>query len=146
MGATSARYLGPSCSTSPLALSAEEETRLCRLCHEHHDVGAAEQLIRCHMRQVARIAFAYRSCGAPAQPLIAEGYFGLMHGECRYDPACGTPFATYTTWWVQAGIRQSILHATAAKPAANAPDAVIAMPRLKPHGRDGRRSTRFVSH
>ena len=144
MAATSAGYLGPASGESSLVLSAQEETRLCRRWHEHHDVAAVEQLVRGHMHRIARIAFAYRSCGVPVQQLIAEGYLGLMHGVCRYDPACGTPFATYTTWWVQAGIRQSILHAAATKP-ASAPDAVIAMPRWKVRGRDGRRSTRFVS-
>ena len=97
---------------APPRLSATQEDALCRRWHEHHDVTAAEQLVGSHLHLVAGIAVAHRGRGVLTQELIGEGYVGLMRAACRYDPACGTRFATYATWWVQAAIQQSILRAS----------------------------------
>jgi RNA polymerase sigma-32 factor len=53
---------------------------------------------------------AYRGRGLPIEDLIGEGHVGLMRAVCRFDPDCGTRFATYAVWWVRAAIRQYIRH------------------------------------
>ncbi len=97
---------------APPPLSVREEEALCDRWHEHHDIAAAERLIGSHLHVLATIATAHRGCGVRMQELIGEGYVGLMRAACRYDPACGTRFVTYATWWVQAAIHQSILCAS----------------------------------
>lgn len=127
-------------------LSVQEEEALCCRWHEQHDITAAERLIGCHLHVLATIATAHRGCGVCMQELIGEGYVGLMRAACRYDPACGTRFVIYATWWVQAAIQQSIL--CAAHPMQR--DAVdresaSAMTPLFAHGERQRDSIQFVS-
>ncbi len=102
--------------TRPL-LSAKEDKALCGRWYEHHDVAATRRLIGGHLYLVAESAAAHRGCGMGTQELIGEGYVGLMHAACRYDPRSGITFATYATSWVQAAIQQSILRALPSMPA-----------------------------
>lgn len=118
----------PTCNTRPL-LSARQEEALCRRWHEHHDVAAAGRLIGTYLHLVAGMAVAHGGCGVLTQELIGEGYVGLMSAACRYDPACGTTFTVYATWWIQAAIRQRILRASAPAQATAVDDQTItAMP------------------
>lgn len=91
-------------------LSAETEHSLCRRWIDHHDIAAAYQLVSSHLRLVVKIAMGYRGHGLPIEELIGYGHVGLMHAVCRFDPDCGTRFATYAVWWVRAAIQQHILH------------------------------------
>lgn len=109
-------------------LSADEEMTLCRRWHELHDVDAAGRLVRSHLHLVAEIAMAYQGCGMLVQELVGEGYFGLMRAVCRYDPACGTPFTTYATRWVQTAIQQSVLRAAPPMRAVTAETATAMLP------------------
>jgi RNA polymerase sigma-32 factor len=127
-------------------LSVLEEKVLCSRWHERHDIAAAERLIGSHLHVLATIATAHRGCGVRMQELISEGYVGLMRAACRYDPACGTRFVTYATWWMQAAIQQSILCASHSM-RADAVDAenATAMTPLPVHGDKQRGSVQFVS-
>ena len=116
-------------------LSTEEEAALCRRWHDHHDLAAAERLTGSHLHMVARIAKTHPDRGVPAPDLIGEGCWGLMRVICRYDPACGTRFTTYATWWVEFAI-QSVLQAAHATPAIPT-GSVVAIP--PPHSRDWKR-------
>ena len=127
----------------PPVLSTEEEAALFRRWQEHHDVSAAERLIRSHLRLVAGIAMRHRGRGVRTRDLIGEGSPGLMHAVCRYDPTCSSGFATYATWWVQAAI-QEILRATSAMPAMTAGSVVKLPPRHSPD-RKLRGAIHFVS-
>lgn len=132
--------------TTPPLLSAEEEAALCRRWHEHHDIAAAGRLIDGHLRMVAAIAMAHRGRGVSQRELIGEGYVGLMRAACRYDPACGTRFATYATWWVQAAIRQSVLRVSHFTQADLAGDrGATVMPTLCVRGSRQRTQVQFVS-
>jgi RNA polymerase sigma-32 factor len=91
-------------------LSADTEHSLCSRWTDHHDIAAAQQLVRSHLRLVAEIATDYCGCGLPIEELIGEGHVGLMRAVCRFDPDCGTRFATYAVWWVGAAVQQHILH------------------------------------
>lgn len=109
------KVLATSCVTTahnmPPPMSTREEAALCRRWHEHHDITAAGRLIGSHLHMVAGAAMAHRGCGVRMQDLIGEGYVGLVRAACRYDPSCGTRFATYATWSVHAAIQESILQA-----------------------------------
>ncbi len=122
-----------------------EDEALCSRWHEHHDIAAAERLIGRHLHVLATVARAHRGCGVRMQELIGEGYVGLMRAACRYDPACGTRFVTYATWWVQAAIQQSILRASHSMQ-ADAVDAenAAAMAPLFTDGDRQRDSVQFV--
>jgi RNA polymerase sigma-32 factor len=87
-------------------LSAETEHSLCRRWIDHHDIAAAHQLVRSHRRLATDTALAYRGRGLPIEDLIGEGHVGLMRAVCRFDPECGTRFATYAAWWVRDAIQQ----------------------------------------
>jgi RNA polymerase sigma-32 factor len=119
----------------PPPLTASEEATLCHRWHEHHDVGAAERLVGSHLHMVAGIAMAHRGYGVLTQELIGEGYVGLMQAACRYDPSCGTRFASYATCWVRAAIQQSILRAA---PAMHADETIDSTP--LPHVRRSEQS------
>jgi RNA polymerase sigma-32 factor len=91
-------------------LSAEVEQMLCHPWRDHHDISAAHQLARSHLRLVVKIAMRYRGYGLPAEELIGEGHVGLMRAVCRFDPDRGIRFSTYAIWWVRAAIQEYILH------------------------------------
>ena len=130
----------------PQLLSAQEVEALCQRWHEHHNVAAAGRLIGDYLHLVARVAMAHRGHGVSTQELVGEGYVGLMRAACRYDPACGTKFATYAAWWVQAVIQQSILGAASSMQGDVADfESVTAMPALYAHGSGQRASVQFVS-
>jgi DNA-directed RNA polymerase sigma subunit (sigma70/sigma32) len=126
-------------------LSLREEEALCYRWHEHYDIAAAEHLIGSHLHVLATIATAHRGCGVRMQELIGEGYVGLIRAASRYDPACGTRFVTYATWWVQAAIQQSIPCASHSMQ-RDAVDAenVTAMTPLFTRGNRQRDSVQFV--
>jgi len=93
---------------SPM-LSAEAEQTLSYRWRDHHDISAADQLVRSHLRLVVKIAIGYHRCGLPLEELISEGHVGLMRAVCRFDPDRGARFATCATWWVSAGIQEYVL-------------------------------------
>jgi len=126
----------------PPVLSAEEERALCHRWYEHHDVAAAERLIGSQLHLIAGIAMAHRDCGAVTQELIGEAYIGLMRAACRYNPTCGTRFATYAIRCVRAAIQQKIERAA---PSPQTGAFRTLMP--PPHARGGKRRApiRFVS-
>lgn len=91
-------------------LTAKTEHSLWRRWIDHHDITAAHQLVGSQLHLVAEIATGYHGCGLPIEDLIGEGHVALMRAICRFDPDCGTRFATHAVWWVRAAIQQYILH------------------------------------
>jgi RNA polymerase sigma-32 factor len=59
---------------------------------------------------VVKIARGFGGYGMPMADLVAEGNRGLMQALARFDPERGFRFATYAMWWVQAAIKEYILH------------------------------------
>jgi RNA polymerase primary sigma factor len=88
-------------------LSAEEERDLGWRVINDGDEEAKERMVRANLRLVVAISRDFLRHGGPALDLIAEGNIGLIRAVERFDPARGTRFSTYASWW----IRQSIMHA-----------------------------------
>ena len=90
-------------------LAAEEEYRLAKLWLEKKDEKAAEKLVNCHLKLVAKIASGYRGYGFPLNDLISEGAVGIMEGLKRFDPEKGARFSTYVSWWIHASLKEYVL-------------------------------------
>jgi RNA polymerase sigma-32 factor len=90
-------------------LRVEAEQALCQRWRDNHDISAAHQLTGSYLRLVDKIAMDYRGCGLATGDLISEGYVGLMHAVCQFDPDRNMRFATYASWWVRAAILEYML-------------------------------------
>jgi len=91
-------------------LDVEEERRLARGWRHAKDPEAAGQLLGSHLRLVVKIARGFGGYGMPLADLVAEGNVGLTRALARFEPERGFRFATYAIWWIQAAIREYILH------------------------------------
>ena len=71
------------------------------------DRTARDALVDRFMPLVASVARRYRHTPTlNRDELLQEGVVGLLRGLERYDPALGTPFWGYVSWWV----RQAMQH------------------------------------
>ncbi|MEM7622375.1 MAG: sigma-70 family RNA polymerase sigma factor, partial [Planctomycetota bacterium] len=60
---------------------------------------ARERMIRSNLRLVVAIGKNFVNRGLPLGDLIEEGNIGLMRAVDGFDPAQGTRFSTYASWW-----------------------------------------------
>jgi RNA polymerase sigma-32 factor len=90
-------------------LTREAETELARKWRDQKDRGAANRLVRSHLKHVVAIALKYRRYGLPVAELVAEGNFGIAHALTKYDPDRGTRFVTYAAYWVRAYILSYVI-------------------------------------
>ncbi|MEK9671975.1 MAG: RNA polymerase sigma factor RpoH [Rhodospirillaceae bacterium] len=90
-------------------LGTGEEVSLARRWRDHGDEDAAAQMVKSHLRLVAKIAMGYRGYGLPVGDLISEGNVGMMQAVQRFDPERGFRLATYAMWWIRASIQEYIL-------------------------------------
>ncbi len=70
--------------------------------------GALEEMISKNLRLVIYWAKRYRTSGMPIQDLIQEGNLGLMRAVGKFDPAKGTRFSTYASWWIRQALVRAI--------------------------------------
>ena len=90
-------------------LSIDEERDLVRRYQETSDREAAHRLVTSSLRLVVKIAFEYRNAYQNVLDLIGEGNVGLLKALAAYDPAKGTRFSYYASWWIRAYILKYIL-------------------------------------
>ena len=77
------------------------------------DAAACEQLVEAFLPSIAGVASIYRSTpGVDRAELMQEGVVGLLKAARRYDPARGTPFWAYASWWVRQGMQQLVAEMT----------------------------------
>ena len=88
-------------------LTREDEETLGRRVNQG-DAEARNQMIRCNLRLVVRIAREFTRSRVPLADLVAEGNIGLMKAVERFNPEEGTRFSTYATWWIRQTIRRAI--------------------------------------
>jgi RNA polymerase primary sigma factor len=97
--------------------------------------GARAALIDAFVPLTASVARIYR--GSPAVSrleLMQEGAVGLLRALERYDPALGTPFWAYGSWWVRQAMQQLV--AELGRPVVLSDRAMRQLARIKDAQRD----------
>lgn len=100
-------YAGQLAHFSPLSRDRERELAL--RWRNERDPGAADELVKAHLRYVVATAIKFRRYGIPLDELIAEGSFGVVHALGKFDPDRGTRFVTYAAYWIRAYILNYVL-------------------------------------
>jgi RNA polymerase primary sigma factor len=88
-------------------LSAEEERELA-LRVQAGDPAARDRLVRANLRLVVSLARRYAGKGLPLEDLVAEGNMGLLRAAEGFDPAAGTRFSTYASYWIKQSARRAL--------------------------------------
>ena len=81
-------------------LTQEEETLLAAKVRAG-DSNAKSRLIEANLRLVISVAKGFRGQRMEFADLIQAGNLGLMNAADKFDPARGTRFSTYATWWIR---------------------------------------------
>lgn len=90
-------------------LSAKEEKELAvRI--GNGDTAARDRMVRANLRLVVNIARGYSGKGLGLQDLIEEGNLGLMRAVEGFDPAMGTRFSTYASYWIKQSIKRALIN------------------------------------
>ena len=90
-------------------LSAQEEQQLADQIGAG-DVRARDRMVRANLRLVVNIARGYTGKGLSLQDLIEEGNLGLLRAVEGFDPAVGTRFSTYASYWIKQSIKRALIN------------------------------------
>jgi len=90
-------------------LSAKEEQVLAAAISDG-DVLARDRMVRANLRLVVNIARGYTGKGLGLQDLIEEGNLGLLRAVEGFDPAVGTRFSTYASYWIKQSIKRALIN------------------------------------
>jgi len=90
-------------------LSPEDEQDLAVAIGEG-DVQARDRMVRANLRLVVNIARGYTGKGLSLQDLIEEGNLGLLRAVEGFDPAMGTRFSTYASYWIKQSIKRALIN------------------------------------
>jgi len=90
-------------------LTAEEEQELAKAIGAG-DVAARDRMVRANLRLVVNIARGYTGKGLSLQDLIEEGNLGLLRAVEGFDPAIGTRFSTYASYWIKQSIKRALIN------------------------------------
>ena len=90
-------------------LSAAEERELATRIG-NGDTQARDQMVRANLRLVVNIARGYTGKGLGLQDLIEEGNLGLLRAVEGFDPAMGTRFSTYASYWIKQSIKRALIN------------------------------------
>jgi RNA polymerase primary sigma factor len=90
-------------------LSPEDEQALAIAIGEG-DVEARDRMVRANLRLVVNIARGYTGKGLGLQDLIEEGNLGLLRAVEGFDPAIGTRFSTYASYWIKQSIKRALIN------------------------------------
>src|SRR5689334_7274994 len=72
------------------------------------DAQARDRMVRANLRLVVNIARGYSGKGLSLQDLIEEGNLGLLRAVEGFDPAMGTRFSTYASYWIKQSIKRAL--------------------------------------
>jgi len=90
-------------------LSADDELELATAI-SRGDLEARDRMVRANLRLVVNIARGYTSKGLSLQDLIEEGNLGLLRAVEGFDPAMGTRFSTYASYWIKQSIKRALIN------------------------------------
>ena len=90
-------------------LTAEEELQLAEQIGQG-DVRARDRMVRANLRLVVNIARGYTGKGLRLPDLIEEGNLGLLRAVEGFDPAIGTRFSTYASYWIKQSIKRALIN------------------------------------
>jgi len=90
-------------------LNAAEEQELAARIAEG-DVRARDRMVRANLRLVVNIARGYTGKGLSLPDLIEEGNLGLLRAVEGFDPAVGTRFSTYASYWIKQSIKRALIN------------------------------------
>jgi len=90
-------------------LSADDEQELA-IAIGHGDIQARDRMVRANLRLVVNIARGYTGKGLGLQDLIEEGNLGLLRAVEGFDPAVGTRFSTYASYWIKQSIKRALIN------------------------------------
>jgi RNA polymerase primary sigma factor len=90
-------------------LCAEEEQNLA-IAIGSGDIEARDRMVRANLRLVVNIARGYTGKGLGLQDLIEEGNLGLLRAVEGFDPAIGTRFSTYASYWIKQSIKRALIN------------------------------------
>lgn len=88
-------------------LSAQQEKELAKS-FKLGDGLALQNLIQANLRLVVSIAKRYVGHGVEFEDLVQEGNIGLIQAALKFDPAKGTRFSTYATWWIRQAVQRAL--------------------------------------
>jgi RNA polymerase primary sigma factor len=74
------------------------------------DTAARDRMVRANLRLVVNIARGYAGKGLSLQDLIEEGNLGLLRAVEGFDPAMGTRFSTYASYWIKQSIKRALIN------------------------------------
>ena len=90
-------------------LSARDEQELA-IAIGQGDTRARDRMVRANLRLVVNIARGYTGKGLGLQDLIEEGNLGLLRAVEGFDPAMGTRFSTYASYWIKQSIKRALIN------------------------------------
>lgn len=90
-------------------LTAAEEKELA-VAIGNGDLAARDRMVRANLRLVVNIARGYAGKGLGLQDLIEEGNLGLLRAVEGFDPAVGTRFSTYASYWIKQSIKRALIN------------------------------------
>src|SRR3990172_2388702 len=93
---------------TPLLDAQEERSLATRI--GQGDTRARDQMVRANLRLVVNIARGYSGKGLGLQDLIEEGNLGLLRAVEGFDPAMGTRFSTYASYWIKQSIKRALIN------------------------------------
>ena len=100
-------YLREINETSLLTATDEQELALAI---GQGDSRARDRMVRANLRLVVNIARGYTGKGLSLQDLIEEGNLGLLRAVEGFDPAVGTRFSTYASYWIKQSIKRALIN------------------------------------
>ena len=93
---------------TPLLTAAEERSLATSI--GEGDARARDRMVRANLRLVVNIARGYTGKGLGLQDLIEEGNLGLLRAVEGFDPAMGTRFSTYASYWIKQSIKRALIN------------------------------------
>lgn len=82
-------------------------------CAPRGDIESRNRLVQENLGLVVPVARQYTHRGLSMDDLVGEGNLGLIRAAATYDPAVGTRFSTYATYWIREAIQAALANTAA---------------------------------